>query len=105
MKRASFALLALVTACNVRCGGATPIVIPPAPPRVAVDASDVCAAACGAAASCGCPFAAGMAEQQCEIACRRDQAQGNAAQLAPACLAEAGTCGALKSCGGVTGCP
>lgn len=105
MKRATFALVVLLTACNVRCAGVAPLNIPPEPPPVLGDASDVCAAACGAAASCGCPFAAGAAEPQCETACRRDQAQGSASQLAPACLAEAGTCAALKACSGVTGCP
>jgi hypothetical protein len=81
------------------------VVVPPTPIPVAVDASDVCASACQAAATCGCPFAVASHEPECEQACRRDQQQGAASQLAPSCLASATDCNALKACQGVTGCP
>lgn len=85
------------------CAGAAvrdSVVIPPAPITVPGDNTDICALAMGAAAKCGCPWATDAGADTC----RRDQAVGNASQLAPACLAEAGTCSALESCPGVTEC-
>jgi hypothetical protein len=103
MRHAALFAVVLLTACSVRCAGPGQITVPPKPIPVLVDASDVCSSACQAASSCGCPFASD--ESACEVACRRDQQQGSAAQLAPSCLAGAHDCGALKACSGVTGCP
>jgi hypothetical protein len=102
MRPNPFWLLALVVACNCR----TPLAVPPAPiPVYTGDAGDDCARACAAATSCGCPWATSDAGDGCVVGCRRDQAQGSASQLAPACLAAANDCGALKACAGVTACP
>jgi hypothetical protein len=91
-------MLLILAACDCRPS----VVVAPAPaPIVAGDGGDVCGRAIASAAQCSCPWATPAAAD----ACRRDQAQGNASQLAPACLAAAGDCGALKACAGAGGCP
>lgn len=97
MKRLALVLFvyAALSACR------EPVILVPAPGPVGGDGGDDCAHAMAAAAVCSCPWAtdAGV------TACRRDQAQGSASQLSPACLALAHDCTALKACPGVSGCP
>jgi hypothetical protein len=106
--RLAIAVLGIV-AWLAACDGCRPsVVLVPAPgPVGAGDGGDICSTAMRAAAACQCPWAWSQdaGTSIAAVACRRDQAQGSASQLSPACLAAAADCIALKQCAGVTGCP
>ena len=80
--------------------GGTPITNwPPtdADAAMVLDGGDPCSLACAKIADAGC--LPGLTSVQCATACSRDQAQGVAAQLSPACVLAAKSLTALQACG------
>ena len=81
--------------------GGTPITTwPPTDADAAMsapDGGDPCSLACAKIADAGC--LPGLTSVQCATACSRDQAQGVAAQLSPACVLAAKSLTALQACG------
>ena len=80
--------------------GGTPITTwPPTDADAAMyapDGGDPCSLACAKIADAGCMP---LPVVQCATACARDQAQGFATQLSPACVLAATSLTALQACG------
>jgi hypothetical protein len=86
-------LLVILAACGCHQ------TVPQAPPPFVLssDGADPCSIACAKIVANHCD---GMTDASaCAAACARDQSQGVASQLNPACVVEAGSVAELKVCG------